>query len=135
MKGKQNFYLTTPTTRTTVCRETIRSPSKRFIKNPAWLAELAQFYVDLNLSGDDTVDWILEQIYHGHDGELIDYNGHLIDKDKWFVEDEFGGEARRWVNAFKQRASSPQSNRLHEKCVNRVMAMYFARDIHLARSA
>lgn len=118
-----------------VCTETICSPSKRIIKNPRRLSQLAQFYVSLDLSGDDTMDWILEQVYEGHTGVLIDYNGNEIDKSHWFVEELFGEEPRRWLNAFKLMADMPMQQRLHENCVNRVMAMYFARDIHLSRSA
>lgn len=118
-----------------ICNETIMSPSKRMIKNPSRLSQLAAFYASLGLSGDDTMDWILEQIYDGHQGTLIDFNSYQIDKAKWFVEELFGEEPRRWINDFKRRAKKAARQRLQEKCVNRVMAMYFARDIYLSRSA
>jgi hypothetical protein len=117
-----------------ICNETIFSPGKRLIKNPSRLAQLAEFYKNLDLSGDDTMDWILEQIYVGHNGTLIDFNGYEIDKAKWFVEELFAEEPRRWINDFKPRATKTAKQRLQEKCVNRVMAMYFARDIYLART-
>ena len=118
-----------------ICVETIRSPGKRLIKNPSRLSQLAEFYASLGLSGDDTMDWILEQIYDGHHGTLIDFNGYEIDKSKWFVDELFGEEPRRWLNDFKLRATKTARQRLQEKCVNRVMAMCFARDIYLARIA
>lgn len=117
-----------------ICNETICSPGKRLIKNPSRLAQLAEFYKNLDLSDDDTMDWILEQIYDGHQGALIDFNGYEIDKDKWFVEELFSEEPRKWLKDFKLRATQTKRLRLQERCVGRVMAMYLARDIYLSRS-
>lgn len=111
----------------------IISPRKRKLKHPDFNQELAQFYKALGLSGDDTIDWILEQIYEGSDGPLIDFNSYEIKRSEWMVHEEFSDEARRWINAYKLLANCKSEHRLQERCVMRVMAMSFARDIYLER--
>ena len=111
----------------------IISPRKRKLKHPDFNQELAQFYKALGLSGDDTIDWILEQIYDGSDGPLIDFNGYEIKRSEWMVHEEFGDEGRRWINTYKLFANHKSKQRLQEKCVMRVMAMSFAKDIYLER--
>lgn len=132
MKGIIPSVQSTANTLLLSCDEIIHSPCKRLIRNPEQLAQLAHFYVYLDLSGNDVMDWILKQIYYGHKGALIDYNGNEIDRSKWFVEELFAEEPEDWLDKFMLGAKVTRTHRLQQRCVNRVMAMYFALDIHLA---
>lgn len=119
--------------------EPIKSPSKRAIRNPARLSKLARLYVNPTMreanivSGDDIMDWIVEQIEDGHTGPLIDFNRNEIDKSRWHYVDLFGEEPRSWLDEFKGQATIPLGQRLHKRLVSRVMAIYFAMGIYNAR--
>ena len=109
----------------------IWSKSAFTLRNPKFCQELAQFLCSLELSGDQTMDWMLAQIYFRHKGNLYDYTGTLIDLKTTYVDQMFGEEPRRWINAFKEYATVPPKQRLQWRCVPRVMFMDFARTIHL----
>ena len=111
----------------------IRSPIKRFLKQPALVAQRAKFYADLRLSGDDTVDWILDQILFGFEGAFIDFNGNEIDRDTWLVYELWGEDPRRAMNRYKEFALAPPKQRLHENLAEREMAHDFGIQIHTAR--
>jgi len=116
----------------------IRIKPVRIIKQPAFNQENAQFYVDLGLSGDDTMDWILGRCYphlrpsQVQDVPVIDWNGSVVDFDRVFIEEMFGADPRRYINAYKKRAVPPLSRqRLHNSCIGRVTYMDVARQMEL----
>lgn len=113
----------------------IRIKPVRIIRQPSFNQDLARFYVGLGLSGDDTIDWILKQCYPDlrderlRDVRVIDRDGTDVDFDQVHIEEMFGEEPRRYVNAYKRRADRPLSRqRLHEPCVDRVTWMDVARE-------
>ncbi len=116
----------------------IRIRPVRVIKQPAFNQQLAEFYVDLGLSGDDTVDWVLGRCYpHLRPAQVqhvpvIDRDGSIVDFDRVFIEEMFSADPRRYVNAYKLRAVPPLSKqRLHATCVSRVTFMDVARQTEM----
>ncbi|WP_193169968.1 hypothetical protein [Nisaea nitritireducens] len=113
--------------------EPIRFTPVRVIRRPLFNQGLARFYVALNLSGDDTIDWILDELYMRLERDVIDRNGNLVDLEDVHIEELFGQDPRRYVNAHKQRASGTARQRLHESCVPRVTWMDVAKRNALLR--
>lgn len=106
---------------------TLRCPPMRTLRSVLFNEELAKYLVNLGLSGDGTVDWVLTQIYDNFEGTLIDYNGNEIDIETSFIDADFAQDTRRRVNAYKERASRRFQRRLQVDLVDRIMWLHFAR--------
>lgn len=103
------------------------------LRSPEYVQQLASFYSELGLSGDMTVDWILDQLYLHHEGKLYDYRGKEIDLKKLELADLFGEDTRRTINAFKKFAVKKPRQSLHRNLVPRIMMLDFARQIFINR--
>lgn len=110
---------------------TLRCPPLRILQSVQFNEDLAKHLVKLGLSGDGTVDWVLTQFYDNFEGKLIDYNGNEIDIETRLVDNDFGQDTRRRVNAYKERASRRFQRRLQSDLVDRVMWLHFARLIQM----
>lgn len=103
------------------------------LRSPEYVQQLASFYSELGLSGDMTVDWVLDQLYLHHEGKLYDYRGKEIDLDELELADLFGEDTRRTINAFKQFAVKKPRQSLHRNLVLRIMILDYARQIFVSR--
>ena len=97
------------------------------MRRPAFIAGLASFLASLEMSGDNTVNWVLDELYFHHKGTLYDYRRKPIDLEVTYVDQEFGEEPRRWINALKESAGRLPKQRLQMRCVPRVMYVDLAR--------
>lgn len=109
---------------------TLRCPPVRVLRSAEYNAQIAHYLVDLGLSGDGTLDWVLTQIYDHFDGTLVGYDGKEIDLESRYIDDDFGTDTRRQINAYKMRALREFKQRLHVKMLRPVSWMHFAIEIH-----
>ena len=108
---------------------TISCPPLRQLRAVSFNASLAKYLVELGLSGEGTIDWALTQVYDRFDGKLKDYNGKEIKLDRRHIDDDFGQDTRRRINAYKERAKRPFKQRLQLDLADRIMWLHFAREI------
>lgn len=109
------------------------SESKAMLRNPEYIHYLAHFYQSLNLSGEQTLNWIIMEICHRNDGDFFDYDRLFIDLEKVNISDAFGRDPRRSVNHFLSAATSPPSRLLQKRVVKRAMWFCLAHKSYLAR--
>ena len=103
------------------------------MKDPNYIHEMACFYVWLGLSGDMTLDWVIDQICLHHKGCLFDPRGKEVDLDKREPESSFGADTRRTINSFKKWADEQPKQSLHRCLSERIMWLDFALVIYLNR--
>ncbi len=106
---------------------------KWYLRSSQCIQELAQFFDDLELSGEETLNWILSEIFLYHEGRLISSNGDTIDILAIDMEIVFGEYGRRWISDFKKFAERKPRQRLQVKCILRIMIMSLAKEIYLER--
>jgi len=123
-----------------LCSCNHNAPPERVLRSIEFNQELAQYYLDLKLSGDGAIDQILTELYdrrsgilHGLDQkriaiETVDANGVTL------FDDLFGEDERRFLARFRVRASGGFRYRLQKRCLFPVLIMHFAREIHLCRT-
>ena len=111
----------------------IRAEPVSVLRSPEYLRELAEFYSDLELSGELTADWIIDQICLYHEGRLLDPRGQPIVMDHFEPAELFGEDTRRTINAFKKQAMHSRRQCLHRRLLPRLMALDLARKIYSAR--
>lgn len=111
------------------------APSERVIRSTAFNKELATYIDQLDLSGDGTVDWVLNELFDYRTGKLFGLDGKplMIDVETDLTDELFGAEQRRFVNRYKARAHRKFRYRLQMRMVWPVLAMHFAREIHSCR--
>ena len=111
----------------------IKGSHPRKLRDPEYNSKLAAYLRDLDLSGEQTMIWILDQLYEVHTGRLR--NGLGLDEkikeikpdgsQAWLfaqdVAEEFGEDPRRWINDYKAFAIEPSKQRLHVRLIRRVM--------------
>jgi hypothetical protein len=122
------------------CNCTHSAPPERVVRSTYFNQGLAQFYVGLGLSGDATIDWVLNELYDHRAGALIGLNGQSIEIEAvdangtTLFDDLFGADERRFITRFRVRASRGFRYRLQRRCLFPVLMMHFAREIHLCRT-
>ena len=99
--------------------EPIYIKSAWVIRQPLFIKELAGFYRALNMSGDETIDWIHDLLYFRESYPIYDCKGKLVNIETVFIEDIFGKDQRRCINSLKQWAKKAPSQRLQKRCVKR----------------
>ena len=112
----------------------IRTSHPRKLRDPIYNSQFATFLVWLDLSGEQTLIWILDQLYEQHEGRFR--NGLGMDEKvqelnenadlEWIFEqdpaEDFGtGDPRRWINDYKKNADNVSPQKLHYSLVRRVM--------------
>ncbi|PJE26419.1 hypothetical protein CVM39_17905 [Pseudooceanicola antarcticus] len=104
----------------------VQALPERLMKTPAFVQALAHRIVDLGMSGDETVDFVLGTIFDfvSKGGVLLDAKGEEIGIDD--IIECFSEEPRRWINSTKKWASKPPKQRLQQRCVARVTFIYLA---------
>lgn len=109
----------------------VRLEHERVVVRPAFLQELSQYIVDLNLSGEDVLDWAWDRLFIHHNGPLLFHNGDPYHLDDQAIETAFGVDGRRWINSFKKAASKRPAQRLHESLIDRIWILDSARKIDI----
>lgn len=106
----------------------IRFKSVEYIRQPESNHELAKFLVSLELSGEETVEWVINELYLELIAPVADENGVQIDFDNVEIESMFGEDARRYVNGYKLWAFRMPRQLLQWRCVERVRWVWVARE-------
>ena len=113
--------------------EDVYAKPVRELRSVEFNKQLAAFLVRLGFSGEETVEWVPDETFYHHRGKLYGPHGHSIPKDRLDLEKEFPLSSRRQMNAYKARATGKHAQRLHWRCVPRVMFMDVARTIWCGR--
>jgi len=111
-------------------------PPTWLVQSPAFNLELAAFYKQLGLSGDGIVDFVLNELYFYHEGDLFDHQKIFVDveADEYAPENVFGRSPRRSITRYLDRARNNYFYRLQRRMIPMVMMMYFAKEIYLYRT-
>lgn len=95
--------------------------------------QMSQFYRWLDLSGDETVNWICDQLYCHHEGRLIGPRGAELTLDQLRPETHFGQDTRRTINRYKSTEFYKRTRGLTPQKLPRVLLMDFALQVYLGR--
>lgn len=119
------------------CHSDHYAPAMRVLRSVDFNMKLAQFYVELGLSGDGTLDWVLTQLFDHRVGGLFGFDGKPIalDSNPALTDNAFTCDERRFINRYRDRANSKFRYRLQQHLVFPVLLMHFAREIHIRRSS
>lgn len=111
-------------------------PLLSILQSTAFNLNLAAFYDQLGLSGDEIVDFVLDELYFRNDGELFDHERIFVDIEapEYTPDKVFGKSPRRSVKRYLVRARSNYSYRLQRRIFPMVMLMHFAKEIYLCRT-
>lgn len=118
--------------------KTIICPPVRIVRNVDFNRRKAQFLISLGLSGEGTIDSILNTLYENQSYRLVRPNGEVFDvgsedpRTLQLLDNLFGEDAKRGVNRYKKRADGGYKNRLPMHLVPAVMLIYFTQKIHLS---
>jgi hypothetical protein len=118
------------------CHCDLKAPPMRIIRSPEFNIDLAQFYRDLDRSGDATVDWVLTEIYDHRDGRLFGPDGKEIpvDADATVFDELFGQDQRRAILRYRDKAARPPKRLLDRRCTFTVVILHLVRQINLCRT-
>lgn len=114
--------------------EPVRFKPEDVIRQSGFNHELAKFLVSLELSGEETVEWIVEEVYFHLKQPVIGWDGNPIDINLVEIESLFGEEARRYVNGYKLFAHKMPRQKLQKRCVERIAWVDVARTNYLRRN-
>ncbi|MEM8751135.1 MAG: hypothetical protein AAGF28_12610 [Pseudomonadota bacterium] len=81
----------------------IRCSHPRKLRDPEYNSELAAYLTELNLSGEQTVLWVLDQLYETHTGRLRNGLDYTDDKPERLM-------AKRGIEAFNQGRQQRRSS-------------------------
>lgn len=111
----------------------IRFKPVEIIRLPEFNHELAKFLVGFEQSGEETVDWLVEETYFHLKRPVLDWNGNPVDFDLVEIESLFGEDARRYINGYKQFSIRMPRQKLQRRCVERIAWIDVARINFLSR--
>ena len=121
------------------CTCTFKAPGRFTFKSTAHYREIAMALSRLRLSGTETWDFIVEELWHHHKGDLVDVDGkpfrfrsdNLADRDAY--DDQLREDHRRFVNRILEKARDGWTgkNRMQERMLYPMQVIYFGlRSLH-----
>jgi len=113
------------------------SPPITELQSVEYNNELMAFYIGLGLSGERTVNWILDELLFHRTGKLIDYRRKEIpiDDDASITDKVFKKAPARTINRLIEMVRAGRKRPLQKRMVDVTMMMGFAREIHLCRTS
>lgn len=113
------------------------SPTLTELQSIEYIDELMAFYISRGLSGERTVNWILDELLFNRKGKLFNYRRKEvpIDDDASITDTLFKKAPARTINRLIEMAIAGRKRPLQKRMVDVSMMMGFAREIHLCRTS
>jgi hypothetical protein len=113
------------------------SPTLTRLQSIEHIDELMAFYLGLGLSGERTVNWILDELLFHRTGKLFNYRRKEIpiDDDASITDKLFKKAPARTINRLIEMARTGRKRPLQKRMVDVTMMMGFGREIHLCRTS